>query len=147
MCSLIKGKLFDRVPHRKTVSLSYVNNKKRKLYKPWWSEYLTELWNNVCVYEKYWLKASDRSSKMTLKSLYCSKRKLFDKEVQKSKRRYWYKLQCELLESVENDPNTFWKTIGKTGVASKKMHKIPMEFVNNDGSIEYDASRVLMIFY
>ncbi|WAR11298.1 LOW QUALITY PROTEIN: hypothetical protein MAR_025478 [Mya arenaria] len=116
LCSLIKVKLFDRVPHRKTVSLSYVNNKKRNLYKPWWREYLIELWNDVCVHEKYWLKATYRSFKTTLKILY-------------------------LLEFVKIDSNTFWKTIGKIDVASKKMPRIPMEFVNNDGSIEYDALR------
>lgn len=47
---------------------------------------------------------------------------MYVKHVKKCKRQYWYKLQCEceLLEAVEYDPNHFWKTLEKNGMASTK---------------------------
>ena len=61
--------------------------------------------------------------------------------MQKAKRVYWYKMQADLLEGVQCNPNEFWKTIGKVGIGCKK--KIPMEVVTENGSISNDLEDVL----
>ena len=42
--------------------------------------------------------------KKNLRIVYCSARKCFDREVQRAKRIYWFKLQADILENV-NDKN------------------------------------------
>ena len=74
---------------------------------------------------------------------FLSKRKLFDKNVQKAKRRYWYELQTDLVKQSNEDPQTFWKTIGKVGVAFDKRKKIPMQIVGENGEIITDKNIVL----
>ena len=81
----------------------------------------------MCEAERLWLRCDDSSRKSQLKSEYVSHRKIFDREVQRSKRFYWYKFQCNILEEVNEDPNYFWKSIGKIGVGSSKHHRIPMK--------------------
>ena len=51
--------------------------------------------------------------KNKLKTDYCHARKLFDRDVQHSKRQHWYKLQDDISYEVDNNPNEFWKTIVK----------------------------------
>ena len=101
------------------------------------------LWNHVCLSERDWLKCESSAGKNRLKAVFCSKRKHFDRAVQKCKRQYWYKLQEDLLDSVETDQNKFWKSIGSNGIASKKRHSIPLEIVKVDGSLETDTDSVL----
>ena len=108
------------MPYR-SVSCS-VNNKRRRIGKPWRSDTLTCLWNKVCESERLWLKCNDICFKVSLKSTYCNNRKMFDKEVQKSKRSYWYKVQSDILDNQ----NEFWKSFGKIGISQNKKAKIPM---------------------
>ena len=94
--------------------MSSVQNKKRRPGKPWWSETLSELWNNVCRTEREWLKCVDKGMKKNLKSIYCSVRKCFDREVQRAKRIHWFKKQSDILDDVtDKNQNQFWKNIGK----------------------------------
>ena len=81
--------------------------------------------------------------KHKLKSDYCFVRKSFDREVQRSKRLYWYQLQEDLLDKVNNDPNTFWKSIGKVGINNDKKKLIPMEVLMEDGSLSSEVKDVL----
>ena len=97
----------------------------------------------MCVAEKEWLSCKDHSSKDALKFSYVSKRKLFDREVQRAKRLYWYSLQKQLLDECEVDQTSFWKSIGKIGVNCSKNSGIPMEVVLPDGSISCDVQDVL----
>ena len=48
--------------------------------------------------------------KKNLKDIYCSTRRLFDREVQRSKRTYWFKLQTDILDNIyDKNQNHFWK--------------------------------------
>ena len=87
-CNLVKGEMYAKLPCKPVIS--GVKNKKRRPGKPWWSQNLTDLWNNVCKTEKEWLKCIDKSMKKSFKIVYCSVRRSFDREVQKSKRIYWF---------------------------------------------------------
>jgi hypothetical protein len=77
-----------------------------------------------------------------LRHQFLSCRKDFNRVVQKSKRLYWFKVQHDLLSNVDTNPETFWKSIGKVGVASKKKQSIPMEVVEN-GIVSRDTATVL----
>ena len=46
--------------------------------------------------------------KNNLKSVYCQARKLFDREVQRSKSLQLYKLQVDILDKFDDNPNDFW---------------------------------------
>ena len=116
-----------------------INNKKRRSKKPWWNDALTLLWNSVCIHEKEWVNCKILSMKHKLKFDYCVVRKSFDREVQRSKRLYWYKLQEDLLDDVKNDPHTFWKSIGKVGIRNDKKKIIPKEVLMKDEGLSSDV--------
>ena len=78
-----------------------------------------------------------------LKAEYVQYRKKFDHAVQRAKRTHWIQLQNELVGSLNSDPHTFWREIGKVGIAQSKVKKIPMEVVCDDGSVTSDTQIVL----
>jgi hypothetical protein len=114
------------------------SNKKHRPGKPWWSDKLTDLWNNVCIAEKTWLSCTDVSEKRSFKTVYINKRKIFDR-VQRAKRLHWYSLQTQLVDECNIDPVQFWKSFGEIGVNVKTNNPIPMEVVIPDGSISNDV--------
>ncbi|CAG2193719.1 STG [Mytilus edulis] len=69
---------------------------------------------------------------------------VFDREVQKAKRKYWYTLQQELLLESKTDQQTFWKKIGKIGIASERKTLIPMEVVDANGNVSSNVDDVLL---
>ena len=89
----------------------------------------------MCTEERKWLKAkgNDRKTQMLI---FYSKRKRFDKQVQKCKRKYWIKTQTELEDQCKNDNDQFWKSIGRLGIGfGERQNKIPMEIMKEDGSL------------
>ena len=102
--------MYDNLPY-KTI-LTGVSNKRRKIGKPWWSDRLTNLWNDVCIAERSWLRCDEKHCKSVRKSNYISKRKLFDSEVQRAKRKHWFSMQTDLVNECNLHDVTFWKTIG-----------------------------------
>jgi len=84
----------------------------------WWNVNLTLLFKDVHDAEKQWLKCNVRSDKIYLKQQYVAIWKWFDREVQRSKRTYWYNVQEKILSSLNNDQNEFWTNIGKMGIVS-----------------------------
>ena len=133
--------MYAEVPYKR-VQVG-VNNKKRRFGKPWWNNQLTELWNNVCETERRWLKCNVKAEKSRFKSEYVHARKLFDREVQRAKRLYWYSCQKQLIEECNEGNDEFWKSIGRIGVGQSKTRRIPMEIVLEDGSITRDNTAVL----
>ena len=77
------------------------------------------------------------------KSNYISKRKLFDSEVQRAKRKHRFSMQTDLVNECNLHDVTFWKTIGKIGVGQNRKRPIPMEVVLDDGSTSNDTQNVL----
>ena len=135
--------MFDKLPHKMVLMNGGESNKRRWSAKPWWNDDLSYLWNETCLAEKRWLNHKMSSGKRELRAIFISKRKLFDKNVQKAKRRYWYELQTDLVKQSNEDPQTFWKTIGKVGAAFDKRKKIPMQIIGENGEIITDKNIVL----
>lgn len=138
---VIEGEMNKHLKPR-TIILDGIRNKKRRVKKPWWDEELKVLWNDLCTYEKTWLKCKNSVEKSTRKHLYVEKRKQFDRCVQRRKRQYWVEKQNELLHSCENS-DIFWKTIGKTGIGNERNNVIPMEIVEENGEILRSKEDVL----
>ena len=111
------------------------SNKHRRIRNPWWNDDLQLLWNDMCDAEKAWLKCRNNNRKSDLKHIFVQKRKLFDQHVQRRKRKYWFERQHELIDNAENNPNDFWKAIGRVGVRDNRKREIPMEILDDNGEI------------
>jgi hypothetical protein len=140
-CDIVKGEM-DRHMSPKVIVLNGASNRKRRRKKPWWTDELTVLWNELCVSERKWTKATSQVRKR-LKTDFIQTRKVFDQNVQKRKRQYWRKQQEELITIQQQDTREFWKRIGRIGVGSERTRRIPMEVVMDDGSVSRDTADVL----
>ncbi|XP_053403285.1 uncharacterized protein LOC128558364 [Mercenaria mercenaria] len=140
-CEIVKNNMYKSLPFVKIGGKKV--RKKRRPGKPWWSNTLTELWNDMCGKERRWLNCTNRNEKLHLKSIYVSSRRVFDREVQRAKRLYWFSLQNGLLNDCNVDCNSFWKSIGKIGIANAKSNQIPLEIVLEDGSVSTNIQDVL----
>ena len=116
---MIKQEMHQKVNHKKNKIRIGLNNKKRRIKKPWWSEKLTVIWNELCVKEKSMLK-SDIKSKRTKRDEFLRQRKVFNREVQKAKRKIWKQKQIEIEQLETSDQKSFWKEIGKIGVGQER---------------------------
>ena len=141
LCSLLKDEMKNKLDYKRIKIENSINNKKRKIRKPWWNTELTEAWNVTCKHENRWLSCIIVHQKSILKQVFVSKRKQFVKLVQTAKRTYWYKLQSDVLNECSHNETEFWKTIGNVGVAGKR--DISVEIVLNNGSVSYDKRDVM----
>ena len=92
--NLVRQKMYRKVQYKNIKLKEGVNNKKRIVKKPWWSEELTVLWNELCLKEKAMLKAEAHSKRIKREN-FLRQRKLFNNEVQKAKRKHWKTKQRE----------------------------------------------------
>ncbi|CAG2231612.1 unnamed protein product [Mytilus edulis] len=141
--NLLKNEMLEKMDY-KVIKVSLgLNNKKRRMKKPWWSDHLTILWNDVCAIEKEMLKSKSDTRKRQCRQEFICKRKLFDRETQRSKRRYW-RDQLNEIDNLESTNQTeFWKKIGRVGVGEERRKAIPMSVQLPDGSISHDRDAVL----
>lgn len=128
-------KLYSR---RICLSDSVSSNKKCRLKKPWWTDELSQQWNNMCAAEKDWRNESGRRKS----ELYLSFHKRFDQTVQWTKRQHWFKIQQDIDSMEKHNTQDFWKTIGKIGVRNEGRKIIPFE-VEVIGSFTLDQETVL----
>ncbi len=132
----------ERKPDKKMVHINTgLSNKRRRVKKPWWSDNLNNLWNELCVAEKCCHK-SPLSKKTRLKTLMREAQRVFDKNVQSAKRTYWRENQEYLLNLNTTNPQEFWKRIGQIGMATERRKSIPMEVVK-DGVLYNDKAVVI----
>lgn len=142
-CVIVKSEMDTKLD--KTVitinSSSSSYKKKRRVKKPWWSEELTLLWDKLAEAERKWNRSSGAEKRRRYGEMKDAKR-VFDREVQGAKRRFWRQNQEELMQLNATNPREFWKKIGKIGVASERKTGIPWEIVQ-DGEICKDKEAVL----
>ncbi|CAG2223805.1 unnamed protein product [Mytilus edulis] len=142
---LTKAEMLDKLKVKEICANSAISNKRRRSKKPWWSETLTELWNNLCCAEKEMLKSRGHRKK-ELRRIFVQRRKCFDKEVQKCKRIYWKKQQDNIENLLTSNSQQFWKEIGKIGVGQERRKRIPMEVVREDGTTSNDMTDILQVW-
>ena len=56
---------------------------------------------------------------------------------------YWWSTQEHILTTTTGDTRTYWKEIGKVGIAKDRSAAIPMEVQQEDGSISTDIDAVM----
>ena len=71
------------------------------------------------------------------------KRKIFDKEVQRSKRKYVKEKQIKIEQLASSDQQEFWKKIGKVGIGQERQKLIPLEVILEGGSISKSSDVVM----
>ena len=128
---VIKSEMMEKLDFKVTTIKWGVNNKRRRVKKPWWSDNLTVLWNNVCEAEKVYLSCS-HGVKPRNKKQFLDARKHFDREVQKSKRQFHQKQQADIEALNADNPREFWKEIGKIGIGTERQKQLPFEVINTD---------------
>ena len=132
----------DNLKHKQVNIEIGLNNKRRRMKKPWWNDTLTVMWNDVCKAEKDMIKLVG-GARAHFRHLFKNSRKVFDREVQRCKRKYVKDQQKEIECLVNNDQQAFWKKIGKIGIGQERVKKIPMEILLEDGSLTKDADAVM----
>ena len=76
---------------------------------------------------------SDIKSKRTKRCEFLRQRKVFNREVQKAKRKFWKQKQIEIEQLETSDQKSFWKEIGKIGVGQERKKEIPCEVKLSNG--------------
>ena len=87
--------------------------------------------NNQCHAEKAMLRCKSKDRKQLRKS-FIDKRKFFNREVQRSKRKFIMQKQADIDNLESSNPNLFWKEIGKIGIGQERRKTIPMEIIKPD---------------
>jgi hypothetical protein len=135
--------MYSNIPYKTIQIKSDSCSRKYKPGKPWWNDQLTTMWDNLSQAEKRWLRCNSKSDKVYFKAEFVKLRKIFDTEVQKSKRRHWYNIQNDLLNECNVDQSRFWKSIGRIGIGQSNTKKIPNEVILDDGSLSSDVDVVM----
>ena len=143
--NIVKLEASKRVTVKTVYNNEYTMRRPKHRNKPWWSDSLKLLWNEVRKCENEWHK-SDDGNKPRLKANLRQVQKHFDREVQKAKRKYWFSEQRKLEDSCRYDPNHFWKTIGKVGIAQERAKGLPFEAKHDDGQIVTEKADVLKVW-
>ena len=112
-----------------------------KFHKPYWDNRLTELWKDMCIKEKEFLKTMSGSREKSLRRCgFLNARSKFDKYLRSSQREY-RKTQIDEIEKVcTNDPRKFWEHIKTLG--PRKKAALP-EMVRINNGLSNDPSVVL----
>ena len=140
-CKLVQSEMKDGLKHKVIKYRSDHYQKKMRKTKPWWNDDLTTQWESLCKAEKDWLKApvgSKSQMKATMKQIQRS----FNREVQKCKRNHWYNQQLDLMNICQENQPEFWKKIGKIGIGKDRKRDIPLEVIQDDGSVSNDVDSV-----
>ena len=139
---LLKTEMKQKLRHKQIHIKVGQDNKRRRIKKPWWNDLLTIMWNEVCYAEKNMIKAKGVTRKHS-RQVFKDKHKIFDREVQRSKRNYVKEQQREIENLTNSNQQEFWKKIGKVGIGQERQKLIPMEVLLEDGSLSKSAD-VLM---
>ena len=109
-CTFVRGEMHRMLPRRKILVGHGISNKRRRVGKPWWSDELTSLWNNICCSEKVWLNFKAHNEKSDLKAEYVRCRKQFDQAVKLAKRMHWTDCKMRWLTSLTMTSSNFGGT-------------------------------------
>ena len=117
------------------------SQKRLRHRKPYWCEELQTAWNNMRDREKNFLKCnSGKRAKGDLRARYIAARNSFDKLLKQCERAYRLAQSLDIESMTTTNPNDFWRKIKSLGPRQDK--KIPVEMVNEDGSIVTDENLV-----
>ena len=111
--------------------------------KPWWNDNLKNLFQEARKAEKEYTRCRKSGGNASfMRHVFVNKRKQFDRQYRKEKRKYLSGYQTKLYELKTNDPKKFWNEISNLGPKSKKS-RIPKEVILEDGKITTDIGEIL----
>ena len=129
-CNVVKQEMDHRLCPKVIKIKSGLSNKRRRTKKAWWSDELTNLWNELCSAEDRWQACrTSTTDKARLKANMREKRQNFDRKVQSAKRKFWRQKQAELVAEQKTDSKSFWRKIGQLGVGSKLESQSPWRLI------------------
>jgi hypothetical protein len=144
-CEVIKSEMGTYLPSRTIRFSDGLSNKRRRIKKPYWNDSLSALWKEHTSAQKAVGKARG-PEKQRLKVIAKQKRKALDRAIQCEKRKYWHKMQTDLLELQSSDPKEYWKFVGKLGMSSTRKVHIPWEALASDGTVASQYDEVMSIW-
>ncbi len=98
--------------------------KRNKCCKPYWSDDLQLLWNDMLAAEKKFVKCKDKHTQKILRRSFKDKQLQFDRSLRKASRQYNRMVILELESACDDSPKKFWDTIKQLG--PRKAKSIPM---------------------
>jgi hypothetical protein len=105
------------------------NAKKYKHDKPYWCKTLNNLWKNMCVKEKAFVKCKGTNRlRRKLHDGFKAARHTFDRTLRRYKREYNRKRVLDIEQCVTDNPRKFWQHIQKLG--PKCTSSIPLEVID-----------------
>ena len=141
-CDMVIKQMEIYLPARTIHVNSGLQQKRKKIKKPWWNDTLNDLFSSFLDADRKWSRANG-ASRAALKEVRKMKQKEFDSAKQRAKRNYWRSMQEQMLTMQDTNPKEYWKYVGKLGVAQERTQTIPWEVVQNDGSVSRDKGDVL----
>ena len=99
------------------------------------------MWNEVCSAEKDIVK-SDGVARKHFRQIFKNKRTIFDREVQRCKKKYVTDQQKEIENLVYKDQQNVYKKIGKIGIGQERLKKMQTEILLEDGLVTNDTDAV-----
>ena len=113
---------------------------KRRTGKPWWSTELENLWSNVTLSERLFIRAKGKK-RQHLYQQYKDARASFDRRYNQAKRHYNRSERDNIAQLNTEDPKQFWDHINRLG--PQKNVSIPMEIPLDNDEILTDPDEVL----
>ena len=140
--SMINGEMKKHLKTRKSNINTTKKVKNTKLQKkPWWNQDLDELWKEVCMKEKRWLKHKG-GSKQDYKRDFVTSRRSFSHKHRKAKRAYQSRMQDELSEMCQEQQQEFWKKVKSVGIQAGQKRTLPLAVRGEDGGVVADPEQV-----
>ena len=116
-----------------------LTRKKFKVHKPYWNDDLTLAWREMATLEKSFRKGVPGTlQSRRLREDFIHKRKLFDKLLRSTERKYNRQQALEIEQINTRNPTEFWKHISSLG--PKKKTDIPMKVYTNDDPCNRDIT-------
>lgn len=117
----------------KTKRQSKDSQRKLKIKQPYWNNELQNMWLNLRLAEKHFLKCKDQTLRRALYNTFKSCQSEFDKKLRFYKRRYRRGKALQLDDLRSSHPQQFWREINKLGPRIKK--PIPFQLLQKMGSL------------
>ncbi len=133
MCSTIFSEMDKYLNYREYSGRKA--GKRFKYHKPYWNDQLTNLWKNMCVQEKAFLKLKGQSRvRSFLRVKFVNARAAFDKYLRYCQRKYRKQTIIDLEKICTDDPRRFWEHVKNLG--PKKRSSIPTAVKTDTGVSE-----------
>jgi hypothetical protein len=126
MCRIVFGEM-DKFLNYKEFS-GRKTGKLLKFHKPYWNDRLTELWKDMSLKEKYFLKNKGHSrEKLVQRNAFVSARSQFDRYLRSRQREYRKKVIDEIDSVCTKDPRKFWDHIKNLGPKKMLLYRRSLE--------------------